>query len=301
MNRFLRWLSAFALATALMPALGQSGKPELAMIPANPAMWTVHGPQGTAYLLGSIHLLPSNIRWQTPRIAAALKAADTFVFEIPMDASTQAGALAFIQKNGTLPDGTTLPSLLDENARSDYDEAIRISHVDPSVLENKRPWLAMIVLDLGTITRQNLSPASGIDQQVYAISQTESGKSYRAFETPEQQFELLMPANEKLELEEFDIGLRELKSNNLNMGSLIDAWAHGDQKALEHITNAGFKGHADIEKTLLTDRNENWVGQLEKMLAEPHTYFITVGAGHLLGPKGVPALLRAKGYRVEGP
>jgi uncharacterized protein YbaP (TraB family) len=37
------------------------------------------------------------------------------------------------------------------------------------------------------------------------------------------------------------------------------------------------------------------------MLAEPHTYFITVGAGHLLGPKGVPALLRAKGYRVEGP
>jgi len=300
-TRMFRWLCALAFAAALTPVFAQVNKPEVAMIPANPAMWTVHGPKGTAYLLGSIHLLPSNIAWQTPRISAALKAADTFVFEIPLDASTQTEAAAFIQKNGTLPEGTTLPSLLDAKARADYDDAIKIAHIDAALLENKRPWLAMIVLDLATITQQNLSSTSGIDQQVYAISQTEGGKSYRAFETPEQQFELFMPKNQKLEIEEFDVGLKEFRSDKLNMGGLIDAWSHSDQKALQHITNDGFKGHADVEKALLTDRNKNWVGQLQKMLAEPHTYFITVGAGHLLGPKGVPALLRAKGFSVTGP
>jgi uncharacterized protein YbaP (TraB family) len=299
MTRLFGWFCVFAFAAALPPVFAQADKPEVAMIPADPAMWTVHGPKGTAYLLGSIHLLPSNIAWQTQRISAALKAADTFVFEIPLDASTQTEAVTFIQKNGTLPAGTTLSSLLDPKARADYDDAVKIAHVDPAVLENKRPWLAMIVLDLATIKQQNLSPASGIDQQVYAIAQTEGGKSYRAFETPEQQFEFFMPKNQKLEVEEFDVALKEFKTDRMNMGQLIDAWSHGDQKALEHIASEGFKGHADVEKSLLSDRNKNWIGQIEKMLAEPHTYFITVGAGHLLGPKGLPALLRAKGYKVD--
>jgi uncharacterized protein YbaP (TraB family) len=37
------------------------------------------------------------------------------------------------------------------------------------------------------------------------------------------------------------------------------------------------------------------------MLKEKHTYFITVGAFHLVGPGGVPNLLRAAGYQVDGP
>jgi uncharacterized protein YbaP (TraB family) len=52
---------------------------------------------------------------------------------------------------------------------------------------------------------------------------------------------------------------------------------------------------------LLDDRNQAWVPKITAMLREKHTFFITVGAGHLTGPKGVPALLRAAGYTVDGP
>ena len=57
----------------------------------------------------------------------------------------------------------------------------------------------------------------------------------------------------------------------------------------------------DVKKALLTDRNQRWALQIQTMLREKRVFFITVGAGHLAGPEGVPALLRQAGYKVEGP
>src|SRR5580658_2934925 len=80
---------------------------------ATPAMWTVHGPKGTAYLLGSIHILPKNVNWQTPEILAAIKRADTFVFEVKMDEETQDAAREDIGSKEVLPLSTSLISLFD--------------------------------------------------------------------------------------------------------------------------------------------------------------------------------------------
>lgn len=54
-------------------------------------------------------------------------------------------------------------------------------------------------------------------------------------------------------------------------------------------------------KAMLDDRNHAWIPQIVAMLNEKHTYFITVGAAHLVGKIGVPTLLRQRGYRVDGP
>ena len=57
----------------------------------------------------------------------------------------------------------------------------------------------------------------------------------------------------------------------------------------------------EAKKALLTDRSARWALQIETMLREKRVFFITVGAGHLAGPDGVPALLRKAGYKVDGP
>src|SRR3954467_5552370 len=100
--RLLASLSALFLcsAQAPAPAVSQSPaasvqtpaipKPVAASVRAHPALWTVRGRKGTMYLLGSIHVLPPDLQWRTPQIDAALKAADVFVFEIPMDATQTA-------------------------------------------------------------------------------------------------------------------------------------------------------------------------------------------------------------------
>jgi hypothetical protein len=294
----------YAAVAALMmsaQAFAADAPPMLATIAAHPALWTVHGPKGTAYLFGSIHILPPNMDWHTPQIDAAMKASDVFVFEIPMDVSTQQEIADFVRDNGFLPPGTTLPSLLNRQALKNYNAALVLAHVPSESLVNKRPWLATLVLDVFYMKQRRFSPESGVDRKVYAEAVAQGGKTFRAFETPEQQFRLLMPSSRKLEVAEFDSSLLEILQDQGSIGNLVDAWSDGDVKRLAALGRSDFKGHPDAEKALFDDRNRNWVGQIGKMLDEPHTFFITVGAGHLAGPKGVPALLRAKGYKVDGP
>jgi uncharacterized protein YbaP (TraB family) len=302
MRNILRGFGAMVAALLLSAhAFAADAPPMLAKIAAHPAMWTVHGSKGTAYLFGSIHILPPNMIWHKPQIDAAIKASDVFVFEIPLDDSTQTEIADFIRNNGFLPPNTTLPSLLSTKAQKDYASALALTHVPPALLVNKRPWLAALVLDVSYMSQRHLSPDSGVDKEIYAEAHAQGGKTFRALETPEQQFRLFMPNNRKLEVAEFDSSLQEILHDQGSTGDLIDAWADGDVKRLAALAKADVKGHPEVEKALFDDRNKNWVGQITKMLNEPHTFFITVGAGHLAGPKGVPALLRAKGYTVDGP
>lgn len=297
-------MAVFALALPLahsVAAEDAAQKEVVGQIDAHPALWTVHGPKGIAYLFGSIHILPANVEWHTPQITAALKSADTFVFEIPMDDSTKTRIATFVRDHAFLPRGTTLPSLLDEEARKDYAGALALSHVPPSELADKRPWFAALVLDVGYMSQRRLSPDSGVDRQVYNEALAAGGKSFRAFETPEEQFSLLMPEDRKLEVSEFDEGLKEILKDQGVVGSMIDAWSHGDVKTLGHVMNDDLKADPKMEKALFADRNARWTTQIAAMLNEDHVYFITVGAGHLVGPKGVPAMLRARGYKVDGP
>ena len=288
-------------AVAAPPTAALTEAPHATITQAHPALWTVHGPKGTAYLLGSIHVLPSAMKWRTPGIDAALKKADVFVFEIPMDASQKADVQAFVKENGLLPPGTALPSLLDEQTRQDYVAALNVTHVSPETLTPMRPWLALLMLNASVVTQQRLSIDAGLDRQVYALALKHRGATFRALETPAQQLKLLMPEDKSLELQEFDAGLKDLLKMSISINDLIDAWARGDEAKLNDLMNSGFKDNPRAEKLLFADRNRAWASQIETMLKQRHVFLITVGAGHLAGPKGVPALLRAEGYKVDGP
>jgi len=286
MNVWLKCASralAGVAAALLFAAAAWAQADVIAPIQAHPAMWTVHGPSGTAYLLGSIHVLSSRVNW----IADA----------------KHDSAFPDREENGLLPPGMALPSMLNEQERKDYAAVIALTHVPPELLTPMRPWLALLTLNAGLVTQQHLSPASGLDRQVYDFAQKQKngGVAFRAFETPEQQLRLLMPQDKKLEMQEFDAGLKDLLTETKSVHELLDAWTRGDVKRLSAVMNAGFKGNREAEKALFEDRNRAWVTAIEKMLGEKHTYFVTVGAGHLAGPKGVPAALRREGYKVDGP
>lgn len=87
----------------------------------------------------------------------------------------------------------------------------------------------------------------------------------------------------------------------VTMQNMLDTYRAGDAEALVKImqddTSLGENAEEKMEALLYT-RNENWIQSLEKRFAGKNA-FIAVGAAHLVGPRSVVELLKAKGYTIH--
>jgi hypothetical protein len=79
------------------------------------------------------------------------------------------------------------------------------------------------------------------------------------------------------------------------------AWYCGDDAAVARASAAfaGARMPAEFEQVVFTARNESMVERLVPLLGDPGVSFVTVGLGHFLGPRGLPALLEQRGYAVR--
>lgn len=288
----------FAAFAFVRPTFADDASVVYAKMPAHPALWTVHGSKGTVYLFGSVHLLPPQVDWHTKEIDAAIARSDILVFEIALDADAQQRMQAYIQAHGMLPAGQHLHDMISPEARKELDVEVKKLPVSPEAVDRMRPWLAALTIEIMGITKEHYSAASGVDQQLQANA---NGKPIVGLETVEQQLSLLAPENPKIELQAFEAGLKTSTESNDQVGPLLDAWMHGRVDRIASLTTKELAKFPDARKLLFGDRNKAWTGKIMRYLDRPKVYFITVGAGHLAGPGGVPTLLRAKGFRVDGP
>ena len=83
------------------------------------------------------------------------------------------------------------------------------------------------------------------------------------------------------------------------LARLTDAWKTGDTGTVERIVLADLKQDGVMYQRLLVDRNQNWMPKLEALFARGSRSFVVVGAAHLVGPDGLLAMLKSKGYTVE--
>jgi len=89
-------------------------------------------------------------------------------------------------------------------------------------------------------------------------------------------------------------------NNEETMRQVGKALNAGDYDAIVALLAEGVSqsDYEEYRKLMLDDRNEAWLDRLSVRLLEGNAV-INVGAGHLAGEKGLIALLRARGYRVD--
>lgn len=305
MNRLIAFLLGVALL-APSAAFAQQVQPALPPgIMAYPSLWHIQGDStkeewGEVYLLGSVHVLPPRVHWRSPPINRALGRSDVYVFEVPQDEAAMGELNGLIQAKGFLPPGETLRGLLHPEALADYDAAVAASGLQPAMIERVRPWLAGLQMMFAQISKLNFAAGNGVDSVLMADA-AKHRKPMRYLETVAEQFAVLAPDDRVLELEEFESGLKDLRDMGREIEPMVRAWSTGNQAKLDEMINGDLDRFPEARKQLLDDRNKRWVPKIEAMLKEKHVFFVTVGAGHLTGVNGLPALLRQAGHKVDGP
>jgi uncharacterized protein YbaP (TraB family) len=157
----------------------------------------------------------------------------------------------------------------------------------------------MVSITIETIALQQLGfdPAHGIDKH-FRDAATAAGKRFVALETAEEQIGFLdglSPGTQDAMLKE---SVEGIQAEQTEIRALARAWRAGDAATVERIALKGLSESPEVYNALLRDRNRRWVPQIESCV-QTRACFVVVGAAHLVGPEGLVALLKARGYAVE--
>ncbi|HUP93355.1 MAG TPA: TraB/GumN family protein [Burkholderiales bacterium] len=295
---FFRVLAALLAASFIFaPAAAQQAPAQV----DRPALWKIAGPKSNVYLFGSFHLLPPDVNWKTAAVESALNEASVVVFETDLVAAQRPQTMqALIANYGVLPPGETLASVLPADTYAAFERSASELLLPPAPLAPFRPWLAALLLSVQFVVSQGLDPSKGVDQQVMAWAQTH-GKTLAALESNETQIRVFADLTRAQEIELMAVTLRQIREMPQRLGELLTAYRSGDVAALERTLNQGINEFPVLRQRMINDRHDRWLPQIERMIADGRTHMIVVGAAHLAGPDSVVAMLRRKGFRVEGP
>ncbi len=276
-------LLALALTTA--PAL------------AEPALWKVSDADSHVWLFGSVHILDSQRDWRTPRFDAALAESELVYFEVILDVDAYATMTQLTLTEGMNRGGKTLDDFLTVDQRAILRSITAANGIDYAMLRRMRPWLAELTLIQQSGLGLDMSSGSAGVETLIADEIDDARE--REFETAEFQFNLLAGRSEAEQVASLMATANSLSRQAGMLGDMVDVWLEGRTDELHELMVSELGSIEDpTYKRLLSDRNRNWVSEIEGMLERNERAMIIVGAGHLAGPASVQAFLDERGYTV---
>lgn len=261
--------------------------------PAKPALWRVEGAHGEwGYLFGTIHSLKRPAQWQSGKVGPALAQSDRIVVEVAK-LSDQAGlskTFAAMSRTTGLP---PLSARVEPALRPRLAEAMRKVGASDSSFTDVETWAA--ALSLARAGQSADDAANGIDRAVEAAAK---GRPVVELEGAAVQLGIFDRLPEKEQRDLLAAVLRDEGAIDSESGSLAEAWLKGDMALIAGETRKGLLADPELREALYTARNRAWSERLSAMLAKREHPFVAVGAAHMAGDEGLPAMLAAKGFKV---
>jgi uncharacterized protein YbaP (TraB family) len=286
------WLVFFLLSTvtATLPALAQTAPDKRGFI------WTVERDGRVGWLVGSLHMLTPEAYPLPASMAAAFDAADTLMEEANADELASPAFAAAVMARALYTDGRTLEDNVSPATFRLITERAAAAGLPAAVFHRMKPWMIATTLQALELQRGGFQPALGLDVHFHQLARR-SGKRLSPLETGLEQIGYLENLGPQLE----DALIREnLQSAELEVAevrNIAAAWAAGDVGALEQIMLGSLKDAPAIYESLIVARNRQWLPRVRSCL-DTTRCFVVVGAGHLVGPDGLVAALRAQGYTL---
>jgi len=230
------------------------------------------------------------LEWRTPALEQVLIETDLLMVEIAELGDRERGAQAFEARAFDV----NLPPILDrvpEGERAALATSLEAAGIDPDALVHTETWAA--AMQLGNAI-SCFDAANGVDRNLLresdeTLSLESHARQFAAFDglPADAQVALLLTVSEE--------------SDCRTANARVEAWLVGDIEALEASILAGFRGNAALRETLVDIRNEAYADRIADYQAnEPNVdLLVAVGAGHMVGESGLPALLSERGYTLR--
>ncbi|HEU4460343.1 MAG TPA: TraB/GumN family protein [Methylibium sp.] len=263
-------------------------------------LWRIEQGGRSSWLYGTLHVAKLEWAFPGPQVLAALSAARLVALELdPTDLDAARAALAALAP-GDAGSAERLPPALARRLAHRID-AECLSHAAFDALS---PTMQAITLATLVARRDGLDPAFGIDAMLAGFAHA-GGRPVVALESFEQQLAALTGGRPDEAQRFVEQTLDEIDSGRARTQAarLAQAWADGDLATLESYPRwCGCMESAEeraLMERLIDDRNLAMAARIDALHREGGAVFAAVGALHLSGPQGLPALLAARGYRVE--
>jgi uncharacterized protein YbaP (TraB family) len=278
-----------ALDAAAFPEL-ELGKDDDEPVPScqgepHGMLWVVESGSGKAFLFPSIHVGHPHQYPLPAAIEEAFAESSRLVVEVNVRASDNATLLARAARRRSGAEPTP-----EQRARAETWLAARGMPFTPFAAQPA--WVLAVTLEFLQWQLEGFLPQYGVEMH---FLERAGAREVVELESPEEQLAVL----QRLGPAGLDHTLASLDGMSEQIRATYAAWYCGDDDSIARAVAQAEAAPAELEEVMLTSRNEIMVERLVPLLDDPGVTFVTVGLGHFLDPRGLPALLEQRGYAVR--
>ena len=263
-------------------------------------LWKISSSTGTVHLFGSIHLASEEMYPLPEKVEAAFKGAEQLVVEVNVGPEQQAELGQIMKAKGIYPAEESLTDHISDEIEEQLTSYLEGAGMPAATFNRFEPWLVALTISVLELQKLGLDPMLGIEQ--HFLAKAKGSKPIVELETAEDQLSLFdgLPAGlQQLMLKKT---LLEIDRMAEEMEEMIDVWSRGDTAAMEVLIYESLEEApelAPVFEKLFTERNLTMADKIAGLLGTDSSYFVLVGAGHLVGDDGIVALLKEKEFSVE--
>lgn len=259
----------------------------------SPMLFEISNDEGhlEGWLFGTIHALPSNVRWQTPLFEDIVNEAEALVVEAYeiRDRNKAATIFSHLSQSGN---SQSLLDRLDTSHHASLKGILTENHVSIAEFDQLETWAAALVL-----SRLGLKgdPRFGVDHILMSSFPENRIYQVEGLERQLTLFDQMEDTHQHMLL----IGVLSELTNKQLQQDLITAWLTGDESLLASHVRKGILADPTLYQALLADRNRQWMRSITRLLNKEEKLLFAFGAAHLIGPDSIVNLLSGQGFKIR--
>ena len=264
---------------------------------AESSVWVASSSKAKVYLAGSFHMLRASDYPLPDEFLRAYKDSRKIIFEIPPGETESPEYMGKFLSVAIYNDGTTLKEHITTAAYAKAESFCKERNYPLEQYQLFKPAFLVMTLTVSEMNKIGVDSSKGIDS-FFKEKAIQDGKATGSLETVDQQISLLSSTDASLGSDQIIESIEELKKIEGILGELLAVWRKGDETKMEELYIKDLKLYPQLYQTLMVDRNNKWVRNIESYLNGSGNTMVVVGAAHLVGVDGLVNLLRKRGYKV---